>query len=218
MELSERLKEVRERKGFSQTDLAIKAGYTANSIISAFERGKRTISDKTVQRLASALEVSPDEFYKDLSETDLESASPALKVEKAQMKGTQLHLNVMVPIPQICELEVYRQAVVTKRQYLRDSMIVDSDLFPLVEDAFAVRIKKSELKKIPSRCILICNPWDEEVEILKDGLVLFGQKGLWLPGQYKVDRQVVATDTEEFRVGSLLMGGIIVGYIKNQKL
>lgn len=53
------LKDTRERKGLSQSELADKAGFQA-SAISHFETGRREPSFENLKRLANALNVSTD--------------------------------------------------------------------------------------------------------------------------------------------------------------
>jgi transcriptional regulator with XRE-family HTH domain len=56
-----RLRELREARGWSQQDLAIKAGITQSGI-SYLEIGKKDPGWETVQALARALEVSTEDF------------------------------------------------------------------------------------------------------------------------------------------------------------
>jgi transcriptional regulator with XRE-family HTH domain len=65
---SERLKAVRERRGYSQADLAKKAGLQATAI-SHFETGGRSPSFDNLRRLSDALNVSTD-YLMGRSETE----------------------------------------------------------------------------------------------------------------------------------------------------
>ncbi len=57
----ERLRELREDKMFSQTELAKMAGIT-QAAISGFERGERKAQPRSIRRLAAALGVEPREL------------------------------------------------------------------------------------------------------------------------------------------------------------
>lgn len=53
-----RLKELRERKGWSQTELARRAGLQ-NTVVNRAERGQNSITLKTLEKLAKAFGVGP---------------------------------------------------------------------------------------------------------------------------------------------------------------
>ena len=59
MKSSEIIKAIREAKGMSQNDLAIKAGYKTRSSITKIEKGTSDPSQKALRRIAHALNVSP---------------------------------------------------------------------------------------------------------------------------------------------------------------
>jgi len=65
----ERLKIVRELRGFSQTDLAEKAGLQP-SAVSHFEKGRRAPSFDNLKKLANALAISVDYLVGRVSEID----------------------------------------------------------------------------------------------------------------------------------------------------
>lgn len=60
----QRLRELREQKGLSQEALAHDAGLD-RTYISGVERGKRNISLENIERLAVALGVKIERFFKD---------------------------------------------------------------------------------------------------------------------------------------------------------
>lgn len=60
-----KIKALREQKGFSQEALAFKAGFD-RTYISLVERGKRNLSLLNICRFAEALDVSPAELLNDL--------------------------------------------------------------------------------------------------------------------------------------------------------
>lgn len=62
-----RVRELRERLGFSQEELAGRAGLD-RTYISSCERGRRNVSLSTISKLAVALSVSLDELLKPPSE------------------------------------------------------------------------------------------------------------------------------------------------------
>lgn len=56
-----RIREWRERRGFSQEELAEKSGFSY-SYLSRMERGERNVSLKTLAKIAPALDVAPTEL------------------------------------------------------------------------------------------------------------------------------------------------------------
>ena len=58
-----RLREIRTARGYSQEELADLAGLD-RTYVSSSERGKRNISLLNIWRLARALEVEPEEFFR----------------------------------------------------------------------------------------------------------------------------------------------------------
>lgn len=59
MNIYERIKALRIKKGMSQYDLALKVGYEGRSAISKVEQGKRDISQSMIVKYAEALGVTP---------------------------------------------------------------------------------------------------------------------------------------------------------------
>ena len=62
MAFGERVRELRMAGGWSQMDLAIRAGLHP-TYLSSVERGKRNLSLTSIHRLANALAVSPRELF-----------------------------------------------------------------------------------------------------------------------------------------------------------
>lgn len=62
MTTGEIIKEMRERRGLSQEELAKAAGYKDRSMIAKIESGSSDPSQRMLKRLAEALEVSPSEL------------------------------------------------------------------------------------------------------------------------------------------------------------
>ena len=60
--IGERLKSIRESKGFSQAQLAKLCGYSSASRIGNYELGERKISADDALRISEILEVSPAEL------------------------------------------------------------------------------------------------------------------------------------------------------------
>ena len=56
------VKRVRESKGMSQEELAMKVGYSGRSTISGIESGRRDCSQKQILAIANALGVTPGEL------------------------------------------------------------------------------------------------------------------------------------------------------------
>jgi transcriptional regulator with XRE-family HTH domain len=59
-----RLKDARQKRGFTQQELASKAGLT-QAAIAHIENGKRNYSVSSLKRLAEALQVSPNSLLAD---------------------------------------------------------------------------------------------------------------------------------------------------------
>ncbi|AOG60040.1 XRE family transcriptional regulator [Spiroplasma helicoides] len=59
---SQNMKELRVKKGLTQEELSFKAGLHRN-YISDTERGRRNVSLKAVQKIASGLEVTIQELF-----------------------------------------------------------------------------------------------------------------------------------------------------------
>lgn len=65
--VGERLRTIRKSKSYTQEQLGEKIGLP-QPYIGGIERGERNISLDTLERLLEALEVSPDEFFRNYSE------------------------------------------------------------------------------------------------------------------------------------------------------
>lgn len=63
MTFGEKVKEIREKRGFSQEELAHLVGFETKSAISKIERGIVDPPQSMVVKLAKALNVSPIEFF-----------------------------------------------------------------------------------------------------------------------------------------------------------
>jgi transcriptional regulator with XRE-family HTH domain len=61
-----RIQRLREKRGWSQIDLANKVGIN-NSVMSRIESGKRKIRADELQKIAAVLEVTPDQLLGDVS-------------------------------------------------------------------------------------------------------------------------------------------------------
>lgn len=59
-----RLKKLRQEKGVSQESLALTAGLD-RTYVSGCERGVRNIGLENIYKLAIALDISPEQFFKD---------------------------------------------------------------------------------------------------------------------------------------------------------
>jgi transcriptional regulator with XRE-family HTH domain len=60
--LGQRIREIRQSRGYSQEALALKAGID-RTYVSSLERGKRNVSALNVRRLAKALGVRPRDLW-----------------------------------------------------------------------------------------------------------------------------------------------------------
>lgn len=62
LELYENIKKYRNMKGWSQTDLALKVGYSDKSMISKIEKGLVDLSQSQIIRFADAFGVTPSDL------------------------------------------------------------------------------------------------------------------------------------------------------------
>lgn len=62
-----KLKYYRTQKGFSQEELAFKAGLD-RTYIASVENGKRNVSIQTIKKFLDALELTFSEFFRDFEE------------------------------------------------------------------------------------------------------------------------------------------------------
>lgn len=60
MTIGERIKEMREKRGMTQEELAVACGYKSRSTINKFEKNICEIKLSNVQKIAAALNVDPD--------------------------------------------------------------------------------------------------------------------------------------------------------------
>jgi transcriptional regulator with XRE-family HTH domain len=75
------IREIREKKGLTQQQVADRAGLTM-PFISMLERGKRRMNEDNLQAIADALDVNPRDLYQsDMAQFDqeLQSLSPEAK-------------------------------------------------------------------------------------------------------------------------------------------
>ena len=63
--LGRRLREAREKKGFSQEELAARAGFD-RTYVSLVERGRRNLSILNLFRFAKALDIAPADLVRGL--------------------------------------------------------------------------------------------------------------------------------------------------------
>jgi len=80
LEIGERIKKIRNSKGWTQKQLAMKAGITIQSVLYV-EKGKRGLSSHTMRSISSALEVTADYLLfghsGSLSEIEIAAMMPA---------------------------------------------------------------------------------------------------------------------------------------------
>lgn len=65
MEIHEKIKELRQKRGWSQTQLAKKLGYQGRSEISKIESGSRRITSSMMMNLSEVFDVPPSSFMSD---------------------------------------------------------------------------------------------------------------------------------------------------------
>lgn len=62
-QVGDKVRQIRKEKGFSQEELAFRAGLH-RTYISDIERGDRNISIKNIEKIAKTLEVAPSDLLK----------------------------------------------------------------------------------------------------------------------------------------------------------
>lgn len=67
--LGKKILEIREKKGLSQQQLADKA-FLSKALITHIETGKRYPSDKALQKIVEALEITEDEIFTEKVKTE----------------------------------------------------------------------------------------------------------------------------------------------------
>ena len=79
MTIGERIKKLREIRGMTQEDLARAAGYTDRTSISKIESGKADPKQRSLVRLAAALNVRPSDLLAtdNVTEEEFQSAEDA---------------------------------------------------------------------------------------------------------------------------------------------
>jgi len=68
-DIARRIREIREQRGLSQQDLADLMGWKSHASIVAIENGEQSIKMRELLKLAAILNVPPDSFYSEASQT-----------------------------------------------------------------------------------------------------------------------------------------------------
>jgi len=82
LDLYRNIKMCRLSRGWSQTDLANKVGYSDKSMISKIERGAVDLSQSQIVRFAEVFCVSPADLFGD---TDAPAAAPSLSSDRIDL-------------------------------------------------------------------------------------------------------------------------------------
>jgi transcriptional regulator with XRE-family HTH domain len=77
------LKQIREAKGLSQIDLAVRAG-VSKQLLSGFENGRSGISNEVLQRIAEILEVSTDAIFSGKSQNPFDEKGRKILLQAMQ--------------------------------------------------------------------------------------------------------------------------------------
>jgi len=78
MTCGETIRQLREKKGMSQSDLAKAVGYKTRSSIAKIETGDSDPSQKMLVKIANVLEVSPGELIHDTISFDITNTANAI--------------------------------------------------------------------------------------------------------------------------------------------
>ena len=96
MNVGDRLRELRLEKGYSQRELARRAGIASNSV-AVTERGEHAPTFPTIQKLARALDVDPGELFKEPVPLDEALAPPGPSERAALTDEWSLRLLALIP-------------------------------------------------------------------------------------------------------------------------
>lgn len=107
----EKLKELREERNLSQKELGDKMGGITQQTIAQYEKKKAVPKFETVSKIADALEINPNIFYSDFSQSmadDPEGIGGKIKVARLQKGISQAALAkcLGVSTAMICQYEV----------------------------------------------------------------------------------------------------------------
>lgn len=105
MKTGEIIKQYREKKGLSQTELAKAAGYDSRSSISKIEKGASDPSQIMLVRIAHALEVKPSDLVSDELNPDMLSL-PAPDYEKAAAKAAEILVQFRISSAPVLPLQI----------------------------------------------------------------------------------------------------------------
>lgn len=85
MTIGQRIRNYREERGWSQTELAKKMGYTSRSTICCIESGRNDVTTTTIIKFADIFGVTPSEVMgwgKPVSDEDLAEIEEIYQVDK----------------------------------------------------------------------------------------------------------------------------------------
>lgn len=105
MKSGEIIKQLREKKGLSQSELAKAAGYDSRSSISKIEKGISDPSQMMLARIAYALEVKPSELVSDEFPLD-DLPIPAPDFEKAATKAAEILVQFRISSAPVLPLQI----------------------------------------------------------------------------------------------------------------
>lgn len=107
----EKLKELREERNLSQKELGDKMGGITQQTIAQYEKKETVPKFETVSKIADALEINPNVFYSDFSQSvadDSEEIGGKIKVARLQKGVSQAALAkcLGVSTSMICQYEI----------------------------------------------------------------------------------------------------------------
>lgn len=111
--IGERIKSIRKSRGFTQEELAEKAGIKS-TYVTGIETGKRNTSLKTIAKLLTALDVEPIELFNfsQLNNEDFRDKKAAVESIKANLLSRELH---EIKLIQRLSRDVFHTIDVSKR-------------------------------------------------------------------------------------------------------
>lgn len=106
MKPGEKIKLIREQKGFSQAELARAVGYDSRSSISKIERGDSDPSQRMLMRIASVLHVSPSELISDELPVGNIKSVPKPDFELAATKAAEILVQLRITAAPVLPLQI----------------------------------------------------------------------------------------------------------------
>ena len=144
MTVADRIKYKREELGYTQSDLAEKAGYSDKTSISKIENSGDDVSMKKIRRIAEALSVSVSYFmgWEEESDFKFEAQSVPHYAQRIKVLGK---VAAGTPIEMIQDVEYYEEMPLEKDGDYFGLVIKGDSMEPRIMDGDVVIVKQQPL-------------------------------------------------------------------------